>query len=113
MSIIERISPEERDRLRDARKQCRMLGHRWEEYYPGDFNMTPAFYAADSIFHVRCETCGTERHDAFMKDGELDIRRYDYPDGYRYDEDEERPTLQDIRLWMVKRNRAMMGKRRG
>lgn len=107
MSVIERIDPAERERIRDLRNKCRLRRHWMDTFTPVSFEKTGAFYGATHIMHWRCETCGTVRHDGLDRNGGLMVRRYEYPDGYRLDTDEERPTADDLRLWMIKRDRAL------
>jgi hypothetical protein len=92
---------------KELQMQCRSLRHSWDfftpvQWSPGYGLMTQA---RDRL-HLRCLRCGTVRHDGYDKDGELLARRYDYPDDYKIDVD-ERPTTAQLRLWMVKRNRAL------
>jgi hypothetical protein len=107
MSVIEKIDPADRKRLLEMRNLCRLRRHWMDTFTPPFFEKTGAFVAATHIAHWRCEACGTVRHDGIDRMGGLLVRRYEYPDGYRLDTDEERPTADDLRLWMIKRNRAL------
>jgi hypothetical protein len=106
-SVIEKIDPAERKRLVEMRNLCRLRRHWMDTFTPVEFEKTGAFIAATQILHWRCEACHTVRHDAIDRVGGLLARRYEYPDGYRLDTDEERPTADDLRMWMIKRNRAL------
>lgn len=107
MPVIEKLDPKERVRLQELRNQCRLRRHWMDTYVPPFFEKTGAFIGCQIIMHWRCETCGTIRHDGLGTDYSLWARRYEYPDGYQLDTDEERPTSEDLRRWMVKRNRAL------
>lgn len=104
MSITQAVDPD----IEAARRRCRSLGHRWDdEYVPPFFTRTGAFMGARHVLHLLCETCGTVRHDACDTNGGVMTRRYEYPDGYCYTEEEERPSSDELRLWMIKRNRSL------
>lgn len=106
-SVIKPLSREDRNRISELRNQCRLRRHWMDTFTPPFFEKTGAFIGATNIMHWRCETCGTVRHDGIDALGGLLVRRYEYPDGYRLDTGEERPTADDLRLWMIKRNRAL------
>lgn len=106
MSVITKLTPEERAQVQELRKKCRLRRHWMDDYVPPFFEKTGAFHGCKHILHWRCETCGTVRHDGLSGTGELWARRYEYPDGYKLDTDEERPTADDLRMWLIKRNRA-------
>lgn len=87
----------------DLQFACRLMGHAWDTFTPVEFHGTSMWRRS---FHLRCVRCGTIRHDALDSRGQLMTRRYEYPDEYRM-QGEERPTSDDLRLWMFKRNRAL------
>lgn len=107
MPVIEKLSASDRSRLVELRNMCRLRRHWMDTFTPPFFEKTGAFTVAKHIVHWRCETCQTVRHDGLDQMGGLLVRRYEYPDGYRLDTDEERPTADDLRLWMIKRNKAL------
>lgn len=57
-----------------------------------------------ATLHFECQQDGCEvwRHDHIDSRGNLVGRHYDYPDWYHLDED-ERPTTEDYRLLMAKK----------
>ncbi len=78
---------------------CRLLGHSWH-VVPSDW--TPMFGEAMT---TRCERCDIERRDSVNRNtGEVQARRYTYPEGYLFqrDNDEQQlPTRVDFRLaWL-------------
>lgn len=80
--------------IQDAAVLCRGLGHAWDEYS----NVTSYFTGPGWHFTVRCIRCATERHDLIdTRTGELDRRKYKYPDGYK---EVERTDRADLRLQM-------------
>lgn len=82
--------------------KCRLLGHMWDEYNPGRA-WKGMFH---NVIHLRCERCGTERHDSFDTLGDLTQRSYGYPEGYGYNKD-DKPTRQQLRLAMhPRRNKS-------
>lgn len=107
MPVIQKLDADERRRLQELRYKCRLRRHWMDTFVPPFFEKTGAFVTASIIMHWRCETCGTIRHDALTSTYELIGRRYEYPEGYQLDTDEERPTAEALRQWMVKRNRAL------
>jgi hypothetical protein len=74
---------------------------------PPDFTRTGLFRVARHVNHWLCVKCGTCRHDAISATGGLLARRYDYPDGYLRSKEEPRPTSDELRLWIAKKNRSM------
>lgn len=78
---------------------CRLLGHSWDSY-------TPLSYEGvfRNVLHLRCERCGTCRHDSFDSYGNLGQRKYDHPDDYRLAVD-EKPTREQLRLGTLKTRR--------
>lgn len=107
MPVFEKLDPKERQRLAELRNQCRLRRHWMDTFVPPYFEKTGGFTVARHIIHWRCETCGTIRHDGLSDTYELLVRRYEYPDGYRLDTDEERPTAENLRQWLIKRNRTL------
>lgn len=106
MSIIESNRKAVKD-LEELRYNCNR-NHWMAPCGPSpDFTPTGLFRTARYINHWRCEKCGTRRNDAVTANGGLITRRYEYPDGYLYGKEEERPTSDELRLWMVKRNKAL------
>lgn len=81
---------------------CRLLGHAWEPFSP-ETHSGPWRHA----LHLKCLRCGMTRHDGFNSAGELDVRRYDAPEGYYLKGDEERPSITELRLWALKRQRRL------
>lgn len=77
---------------------CRLLGHMWE-IVPSDW--TPQF---GTPMTCRCERCSIERRDALNRNtGEVQSRRYVYPQGYLLtrDNDLPSPTRTDFRVaWL-------------
>jgi hypothetical protein len=47
------------------------------------------------------------RHDAFETNGELATRKYEPPEGYYLTKTEEKPSTEELRLWMLKRQRRL------
>ena len=85
---------------------CRLLGHLWH-IVPSDW--TPRY---GDPMTTRCERCDIERRDEINRNtGDVESRRYTYPDGYLFqrDEYETLPRRADFRLtWLmneIKRNR--------
>lgn len=81
--------------------ECRLLGHAWHTV-PSDW--TPQYGVPMT---VRCERCNIERRDSVNRyTGEVESRRYEYPDGYLFsrgpdDLDFEKPRRVDFRLdWL-------------
>lgn len=77
---------------------CRALRHSWDYFVPGVGQRRPAPWGRG--FSLRCERCGTERHDTFDSLGALSARSYVYPDGYSLPADEQ-PTLEQLRMSIV------------
>lgn len=89
--------------------ECRLLGHAWH-VVPSDW--TPNFGEAMT---TRCERCDIERRDEINRNtGEVEARRYTYPDGYLFTRDSDEQTLPrrpDFRLaWLD--DQIQMGRRR-
>lgn len=98
MSII---APVDRN-IERIQYECRFLRHAWDQFTPIDFEHRGLWRRA---IHLRCPRCGTTRHDALDVHGELLTRKYEYPDEYKMDRD-ERPTAEQLRMWIYKKNRS-------
>lgn len=80
---------------------CRLLGHKWQLYLPEERTR----YG----LHLRCERCSMRRHDICDARGILQTRRYlDVPEGYYMAKGEERPLVEELRLWAMKRQSRLM-----
>jgi len=80
---------------------CRLLGHKWQIYLPEE--------TEHRGLHLRCERCLMRRHDVCTARGELVSRRYlDVPDGYYMDKGEERPLVEELRVWAMRRQNRLM-----
>jgi hypothetical protein len=93
--------------LDDAMLKCRLMRHRWDEFYPDNMG-TPTYGWRLSL---RCDRCTTERHDLIDYAGRLipGSRRYIYPEGYRMGRDET-PTRENMMLDLFGRVRARLSK---
>lgn len=81
---------------------CRMLrAHAFEIFHPLK-DKNPGW---GRTFHFRCTRCGTERYDTIDSMGEISVRRYVHPPGYRLT-GEERPETADLRLQFMRQLRA-------
>lgn len=91
--------------MQDEFRECRLYRHAWKEYQCED----PKFAGATwrHSLHLRCLRCGMLRHDAFNRDMTFLNRRYEPPEGYYLDKGEERPEVEQLRLWAVKRQRRL------
>lgn len=79
---------------------CRLLGHKWQIYLPEE---------PQRGLHLRCERCLMRRHDVCTARGELVSRRYlDVPDGYYMNKGEERPLVEELRVWAMRRQNRLM-----
>jgi hypothetical protein len=95
--------------IEELRFRCRSLAHWWEFFQPTDWD--PGYgrmRSARHVVHFKCRNCNTERHDGYDRGRGLVARRYDYPDEYKLDPGEERPTAVQLRAWMLKRQRALL-----
>lgn len=88
----------------DVSYQCRLLGHAWNVYVPEDFSRLGVWRNA---LHLKCLRCTMARHDAFESNGTLATRKYDPPEGYYLKGAEEKPTTEELRLWVLKRQRRL------
>lgn len=91
-----------------VRYACRATRHWMEHVSPrADWRRpdTPTWHKAWAILHYECQRPGCEvwRHDAIDGTGYLLARKYERPDWYELDADEERPTADELRLWMHRR----------
>lgn len=82
-------------------EKCRTWGHAWSDFIPAD-KRQPGW---GRRFSLRCDRCATERHDVIDTLGELSTRQYVYPDDYQMARD-ERPTMQQLRLDLLRQLRA-------
>jgi hypothetical protein len=77
---------------------CRLLGHLWH-VVPSDW--TPEY---GHPMTTRCERCNIERRDSVNRNsGEVESRRYVYPDGYLFSHEDgiDLPHRSDFRLaWL-------------
>src|SRR5262245_38172750 len=87
-------------------EKCRTWGHSWDDFVP--HGKRPSDWG--QRFSLRCDRCGTERHDVIDSRGELSTRQYKHPDDYRMSADET-PTRSQLRLDLLKQMRAN-GRRR-
>lgn len=87
---------------------CRLAKHRWGFFVPGIGQRKPAPYGRG--FSLRCDRCGAERHDCFDSLGGLASRSYVYPSGYEVAAD-ERPTVEQLRLSLIKEQRTATAER--
>lgn len=79
-------------------EKCRLLGHAWDEIVPADL---PLYINRRVAVYWRCERCATVRRETYNRMGDIDTRKYIYPDGYLSDLD-HRPTRQHLRLMALK-----------
>jgi hypothetical protein len=77
--------------------KCRTWGHMWDDYHP--HGKRPPGWG--TRFSLRCERCGTERHDTIDSLGELSAREYVYPDEYHL-ASADTPTRQALRLELLR-----------
>lgn len=103
------LSGEDREMLQ---RNCRALRHAWEiGNAPPHFKKDGLFVLSSHVLHLRCISCGAIRSDGLNRYGGLVARRYQYPDGYLMDKAEERPSADDLRLWMYKKRKVLRGRR--
>jgi hypothetical protein len=82
---------------------CRLLGHKWQIYLPEGRTR----YELDLL----CERCAMRRHDRCTAQGRLVSRRYlDVPEGYYMPKGEQRPVVEELRVWAMKRQNRLMAK---
>lgn len=79
---------------------CRTYGHGWEWFTP--LGKQPAW---GTWLALRCVRCGTERFDTVGVYGQLESRRYVYPEGYQMAQD-ERPDRDSFRAELLERLRS-------
>ena len=74
------LSDDQRQELAVSYAACRgPIRHRWD-IIPSSPYQRPLM---GTLLLLRCDNCGTERHDVFSRHtGRLMYRRYDHPDGY-------------------------------
>lgn len=109
MSVVQTYTKAERLEREELQYRCRAGKNHWMDPcgQPADFTPTGLFRAARIINHFVCVKCGTTRHDAISATGGLMLRRYYYPEGYLLSGDEARPTADELRLWIARRNKTM------
>lgn len=82
-------------------EHCRTFRHAWDL-----LSLLPVTDAINGVFaeaKLRCTCCTTGRFDEFDVNGELLYRNYTYPDGYSWAGDDEKPSLQELRLRLLRR----------
>lgn len=90
---------------RIVRFACRGTRH-WMDHVPPRSEWrrpdSDTWRRAWAVLHYECQRPGCEvwRHDAIDSSGYLAARFYDYPDWYNMTED-ERPSTEELRLWML------------
>jgi len=78
--------------------RCRTFGHMMDDIPSED---DTGF--GDPLW-VRCQRCGTERHDGIGSSGQVVYRRYVYPEGYKdafRHEGDEPPSRSDYRMLLL------------
>mgnify|MGYP001065863563 CR=1 FL=1 len=96
---MSRRRPDEYDRSQYV--YCYAWGHTW---FPSDSDWNP-LDVTDFIV-LGCERCTTEWRDGYgTYTGELILRYYIYPEGYRYARGEDKPTKAEFRLMAVQMER--------
>lgn len=107
MSVFERIDPAKRTEIDELRNRC-YRSHWWELSPPHpEFTRNGLFVLTKYVNHWCCQKCTAYRSDGIDANGGLLVRRYKWPEGYLRTKDEERPTSDELRLWVAKRNRAL------
>lgn len=81
-------------------EHCRTFRHPWETI---DVAEGESFDGRVSELRLRCTSCTSWRYDTFNVFGDLVAREYHYADGYRPGKNDERLTLAELRLRVVKR----------
>lgn len=75
---------------------CRLLGHMWM-VVPSDWTPTHG-----EAMTVRCERCDIERRDCINRNtGDVESRKYQYPEGYLFSRDDpgdSLPARRDFRV---------------
>ena len=92
---------------RDQFFECRVgsLRHAWFDHDGSGFRAPPFGIAV----HYQCQRCTTVRRDIVDRiRGDLLSRRYYHPQGYQTARD-ERPSIEEMRKFEVKRQRATLG----
>lgn len=81
---------------------CRTFRHAWDDAPP----TTPS--KVKFGFVLRCTRCATERHDEIdRRTGELVHRYYVYPTDYKYAGDGDSPTMDELRLTLLKMRKGI------
>jgi hypothetical protein len=83
---------------------CRLLGHMWQLYTPEN-RQRHALY-------LQCQRCTMKRDDVFDGRGALVTRRYNAPEGYYLARDQERPAVEELRVWAMRRQNRLVGQSR-
>jgi hypothetical protein len=93
--------------LDTAMLKCRLIRHRWDEFYPANMG-TPLYGWRLSL---RCDRCTAERHDLIDYAGRLipGSRRYIYPEGYQMKRDET-PDRETMMLSLFDRVKVRLDK---
>jgi hypothetical protein len=81
---------------------CRLLGHKWQIHFPEE--------RTRHGLHLRCERCSMRRVDECNARGDLVGRRYlDVPEGYYMPKGEDRPLVEELRVWAMRRQSRLTG----
>ena len=80
---------------------CKMIGHTWIPQSQSKAGWRPPWGVG---LILECDRCGAERHDVLDQNGELSVRNYIYPDGYK-SEGDDRPTRAEMRATWIKKKR--------
>lgn len=87
------------NRRQHSPRDCKLFGHAWYEV-PSDW--TPL--GGGTPMQFQCDRSGCIKREIWGEmTGEVISRRYEYPEGYVYARDEERPSKGDMRLEYVLR----------
>lgn len=81
---------------------CRTVRHPWEILDVAELADDPLLGYVREL-RLRCTSCTGKRYDQLDSAGDLVYRRYEYPDGYLHTGEDERPTLQELRLRLLSR----------
>ena len=81
--------------------ECKTWGHAWEEYDASDRPTRPFRWRMT----LRCIRCYTTRADYLDAEGIVVGRKYQYADGYRDARGSDKPTRNEMRLFIIKRGR--------
>lgn len=82
-----------------SQQECNVYRHAW---YPVPGDWTPPFEGR--IETLRCERCGSERREIWQPNsGALLYRRYARTEGWVSYKRDERPSMDDFRLDLIRR----------